>query len=285
MYIILLVAKKHNAYKYSKLFLDEGLKIKDILTKSLVALKNNKELVIFSSLIDAVFFIALGFLTSPFFLRIVTELNFIGTTIQQTAPELTRTFTDNSGLFNLLFTDPVLSSHTKTLLIMYLTVAVIIYVLYIGAQGLNWNIARTIAGKKEELGHYIKSFALVNVTWLIVFGIIHFLDVIASLQATATAGTVVTNPVNALGIFAKIILVLAAYFALVSYNEKSVKISIGISKWKQYVPTFLIVGVVFFTINELLKVTPKLGDATNILIGIIILLPALAWARIYYSLQ
>lgn len=254
------------------------------LKKSLEVVKKNQGLLVFSALLDVLFFIFYGFLTAPFFETIVRQINFLGTTLQSQAAEYTRTFANNPSIINLLFTDPVLKPSTYELLTAYLIVGLIIYALYVSMQSVNWTIARTMVGKKEEVGKYMKKFAKVNITWFLLFVVYHFIDVIASLKATVQAGEVITQPTNALGIFAIIFLILIGYFALISYNVLDVKKSFKEGrKLKKHLPVFLIIAAVFLILNYILTLTPKLGAASNFLIGIILVLPAITWARVYLT--
>jgi len=256
--------------------------IKD-LKKSGVALNKNKPLLLFGSLVDMVFFIIYGFLTSPFFFTIVTNVNTIGTIIQQRAIDFTRSAANNPSIINLLFTDPTLKGLTQELLLAYLLLGLLTYVLYVAFQGFNWNLARVINGHKKELGKYFKGFWKVNIVWFLLFVVYHFMDLIASLRQTVASGSVVLSPTNTLGIIAKVFLVIVVYFALISYNTLSVKSAFrdGFKKAKVYLPKYIVIALVFILINYIIIIIPDL--ITSFIVGIVLFLPSLTWARTYLT--
>ncbi|MFO8015826.1 MAG: hypothetical protein R6U32_01845 [Candidatus Woesearchaeota archaeon] len=171
-----------------------------------------------------------------------------------------------------------------------------LYLLYSVMQGISWWYCRRISGvsnKKRSDGfegraglkRYILSFSRVNLFWFLVFIIYNMLAWARDFLSPAEDPGV--------GLLPAVLLIALAYFASISYlllpwvrGWKNIKASFscGVRKAGELVPAYFLVAAVLIIIDFILYYSLRADGRLALALGIILLLPALSWARIYIHL-
>lgn len=243
----------------------------------------NPYILVFSAIIDTAFLFLYGFLTQPVRDQILNNAVFLADVTGSTLQAAGRTL-ETPSLMEVLFA-PAAKPHLIGVILWMLVLLVVAYAIYVIIQGLAWRVASNSAGKKISW----TQFALLNIPWFIIGGILYFFLTVIDLRAVIVEA-MTNTPVSAvtrsifLGLFS-----LTIYFALISYGElqqhnwkKAFTNSFkrGIGKITTILPATLVIIVLFLIINYILILLFNLNQAIGFIVGLVILLPTLFWSRI-----
>lgn len=160
-----------------------------------------------------------------------------------------------------------------------------VFVLFCVFQGLNWWLATSVIGKKQQWQEFMLRFARVNLLWFGLYVVWYCIDTVFDLRsivvekATGQAAGAVAPMVLAL------VLIVIAYFALLSYPLLSIRkaFSIGIRHAAVLVPGVLLAGAQFLAGNFALRWLATVNATAHFILGAVLLLVLLAWTRIFIT--
>ena len=161
---------------------------------------------------------------------------------------------------------------------------ILLYLIYCVFQSLNWRIVRNLTGSKFTVIEFMKSFFKINILWFALLYLGFFFERVIGML------TVLSRKEQDTGIIALIIAVLIAYFAFISYaligKKGAIKrsFSSGFKKFLIFVPVYVIVALVFLIINYILIFALQLNYILMVVLGFLLFLPALSWARVFICL-
>ncbi len=228
--------------------------------------------------VDVLFFFALGFFTAPVSLKMKHILLQITTIFATALKDADRNQTILDALFSIN-TMPF----WKTLSLYALLFVFIIYLVYIIFQSIAWNLSLRIINKKIPYWKYLKSFAILNIFWFVILILYNLADLLGDLRNTLNT----LSDVNFISIFANFFLLIFIYFAVISYTNLSLKKAFRLG-WKKYRPLltyYVLVIIYFFVLNLILSELFRINYIFAVIIGLILFLPAITWARVFMALQ
>lgn len=164
--------------------------------------------------------------------------------------------------------------------------AVLTYVIYCIFQGINWFIAHKMFKIKIKPAEYMKMFFSVNLVWYAVVMIISYFYVKAVIYTQ-----VLRSPSN-LGTVSIISLILVAvicYFAFISYvlikkhgfiDSIKKSFSLGIKEFLTIASMYILLILGFVLIDFILKLIFMISTILMIIVGMILIFPAIAYARL-----
>lgn len=250
--------------------------------QSWLMLARNKGVALASGLVDVVFFLAFGFLTAPVYDKLTEHVIIIGTLVsEQLRAAAGRA---RPAVFDVLFQEPV-STYTWQFAGLLVLLAAIVFVLVVVLQGLNWWLAASLANEKQSWRTYLTGFAKVNALWFILFVLWYALDAVVDLRRLVIERTT-GQPAAGASIALWVVLAAIAYFALASYPSVSIRkaFAAGTRKAVVLVPAMLAVAAHFLAGNLVLQGIALLSRTAMLVIGVVLLLGLLSWARLYICL-
>ena len=259
-----------------------------IVKDSINKIKENPKKIVLAGVIDALFFFVYGFVTAPLLRKLVEYVVLIGTGISENANAMLRGETPTIG--SIVANDPHLMQYAQNLLIIYVIVAIVIYIVYNFFHSITWKISSDITGRKIGIYDYMKEFALVNIFWFVAFIIYHILSLHADLQESAFRAMNAV-PGNGFRIVITVLLFAIIYFAGISYaligTVKKGKIKksfeIGLGKVKSVLPAYVLILAVYFVIKYVLEAIGKYDTRVMFVVGLLTFIPAMTWARVYIT--
>lgn len=270
------------------------LDAQDILRKlPLKAAKKVRESpkkLILASICDILFFVVYGFITAPLFTKIVDYIIIIGTMVSESAQGMARGASPTIG--SAIVNNPQVRAYFNKLILIYIILAVAIYIVYTFFHGVCWKLSSDIAGRKVRMHKFLKEFAAINIFWILIFIIYHFLSLFADLRQAALQ-TMEIESANIFGIVIVVLLFVLLYFAFTSYtlvDGKGAKgkikksFSIGTRKISQLLPAYVVVAVAYIVLQRLLLVIAGIDYNLMIIAGILTIIPGMTLARVYITL-
>ena len=257
------------------------------LAAALKLVAANPLIIIFSALLDALFLFMYGFATQPvrdrLFLNAAQLAEVAGQTLQAQQFQ-------SQSLLSILF----MSGKTYTLAILFwlFVLLLVIYVIYTLLQGTSWHVAAQTAGCSRQWKEYVSHFALLNIPWFLILGLLFFALTIVDLRA-AIAGPVEGSLAALIPNIALIgLMAVVAYLAVLSYAdlqqhswEKSFKNSFrrGTNRFFQLFPAILVLIVAIVIVNFALTQLSRISPAAALVVGIALVLPFLFFVRVYIN--
>jgi hypothetical protein len=256
---------------------------------SLERIKKNPKKLVLAGVIDVLFFIMYGFLTAPLFRKLIEYVIIIGTEISQNAASIARG--ENPTLGSMIAGSPEMTQYFRNMMLVYLLLAIVIYIIYVFFHGTAWKISSDIAGRKIRFYEYLKEFAVVNIFWIILLVVYHLLSLYSDLS-DAAARSMQAEPGNVFWIIIAVLYVTTFYFAAISYaligKVKKGKVkkafAIGTKNAKQVLPAYLLVLLVFFVLRFVLNEIAEFDFWIMLIIGLFTMIPAFTWARVYFTM-
>ncbi len=218
--------------------------------------------IVFPVLFDLLFLLAYGAITGYFAGRVVINLYGLGASLLEaegSAPP-----------------DGFVWGIMTSLLCM----AAAVYISYVLLQGLSWRFSRAISGSRKPALSYIKKFSAATLPWF-------FLFIIYSAVMFALRFYDKESITSAL--LSYTFLILLAYFAFLSYallyskRGKPVReaVSLGCRRFTYLFPRFILALAVLYIIAWAVSYSSLAGRGLMLALGVLILLPLAAWARVY----
>lgn len=253
-------------------------------------IKNQPKPLILASLCDILFFVAYGFITAPLLRKLVDYVIIIGSMVSEQAASIMRG--TNPSIVSIIMDDPQIRQFFNKLILIYLILAVAIYIVYTFFHATAWKLSSDIAGRKNSMYNFMKEFALLNLFWVVLFIVYHFLSLFADLRQSAMQSLKI-GASNSFSIAVTILLFVIVYFAFISYTligKHSTKQKIkkgfylGIKKIKYILPAYVVIAAVYFVIKYLLEAAARVNFNLMIFVGLFTVIPAITWARVYLML-
>jgi len=254
--------------------LSKELVVKE-LGNAFILLKKNPFWLVIASVIDAVFFLAYGFFTTPVSDKIIEHSVLL---TNQLSDLLRQTGGVPTGLLAKLF-GPELWPYTAKLLSIILILFVVIYILYVIFHGSSWWMATHIAGEKEKYGKYMAGFAKINLFWIACLIIYRFLDVIISLRYLLIQKIAPGAP-NIAGKVLFAVLLLAVIAAFFSYPFLKIK-TLFKTPMRTSIPLIILSTSIYLCAQFILNMIGKANVNAALLAGLIILFPTMNLIRVY----
>ena len=160
------------------------------------------------------------------------------------------------------------------------------YTLYCIFQGTNWFIAHKILKEKTNFKDYIKRFFGVNILWGISFVIIAYFYVKAVIYTQVLR---IPSNLGIVSIFSAILLIILCYFAFISYilikkqgfiDAIKKSFSLGTKEFQTIASMYVLLILGFALIDGLLRLLFMINTTLMIIVGIILIFPAIAYARL-----
>lgn len=230
--------------------------------------KNHPGLLVLAAFIDALFFLAYGFLTGPISDKIIEQSVMITNELsKQWAAGL------KTGLLKLLILDPA-KQYTGKLLIYLGILFVVGYLIYCIFQAITWNLALRSSGHKTRYLTYLRGFMRVNLIWFAAYIFYRLLDIVVDLRFVFVQ-KFEPSAINILGGIADTLFFVLLLFAIASYAKLNGKTLLYARKSDTLgfvlISLIIILNAQFFT-NQLSKLflLPALGE-TAAMINLFIL--------------
>jgi len=224
--------------------------------------------------LDVLFFLALGFFTAPVSAK-------MGAILLEITAAFSSVLAQSDSFFAALFHSSVMPLW-RSLLLFYILFLLIAFIAYVIFQSVAWWMCFRIAKKKINYWSYLGSFFVLNLFWFLVLFIFLVLDLAGDISRV-----LYSSDFSIAGFIAGMLLVISAYFAVVSYVIKGLKSSF-VNGWrhrKRILPCFFVVFLYFFVLNLILSRLFLLNYYLAVVIGFVLFLPALVWARVYLILN
>ncbi|MBI2129875.1 hypothetical protein HYU07_06600 [Candidatus Woesearchaeota archaeon] len=258
--------------------------IKSQFLKSVYILKNNPKYIIFSAIFDLLFFAIYGVVSLAIFNIITDKANILLQIASSSKDSINQLIAEGKNLFQAMMLQQGFSQGLKSILLLFFALMIFIYLVYCVFQGMNWRIARKLTGGKFEVIGFMKSFFKINILWFAIFYLGLLFERIIGIVL------ILSGKKQDTGVIALIIAVLVAYFAFISYALIGKKGAIkrafasGFKKFLIFVPVYIVIAIVFLIINYILILAQQLNYALMVVLGFLLFLPALSWARVFICL-
>lgn len=252
------------------------------LGNAFILLKKNPFWLVIASVIDALFFLAYGFFTTPVSDKILEHSVLLANQLSELLKQQPGRVP--TGLLSKLFSGEMWP-YTAKLLILIFVLFAIIYIIYAIFHGSSWWMATHIAGEKKAYKPYFMGFAKINLLWIGCYLLYKFLDLIISLRQLLIEKILPGTP-NIAGNILTGLFAIVVITAILSYPLLKMK-TLFITPVKTTLP-MLIIGASLFLIawqtipiTIIGKLTGKL--ALGQLVGLIILFPTMNLIRVYFT--
>lgn len=256
---------------------------------SLRLVKKGWPLIIFTVLLDLLFLFFYGAIKSFFFSRIYEYLLTGGALVIEKSAEISESAMPS---FAQVFSQPEVKTYLSSALWLGVALILSIYVVFVLLQGASWRISHIIAGKRASFNQYARQFFFLNIFWFFIFIVYEVVSLIMDYGALLAQRFYNVEPSK--GIFSMIFILVLLHFTFISYcligRFNVLKIikksfSVGIKKLYQLIPAYLVILIVYLLLDRLVLPTVNLiHPYVFIIVGIILVLPAYTWARVYLNL-
>jgi len=259
----------------------------DKAIQALKKLKAYPKILLVSALCDVLFFFIFGFITAPLYMKITEYIVIIGTTISESASLLMRG--QEATISSIISNNPETSMYFNRLILIYVILAISIYIIYTFFHSVSWRISFSIAGKKTSIYKFMKEFSLLTLFWFAIYIIYYFIDFFSELRMAALQSMNIESQ-NLFGSFATVIVILIFYFSMISYTligkgntrEKIKKsLIIGVKKAKYLIPCYAVIAVVYLILETILDKLATVNVYLMVIVGLLTMIPAITWARVY----
>ena len=240
---------------------------------------------LFSVLLDASFLFAYGFLTAPVRDKIVEHAIIIGNILSEASKQFLQTRQASPGIIELLLTNAAIRPFLVKLVVLLLLLLLVVYVIYCFFQGTNWKLAQDLVGKKMPYHQYMILFARVNIFWFLFFGVHAVLSTLVSLRGVVVERVLQVAPSAAPQVMLNIVFGILLFLAFLSYGllgvKKPIRSALQLSIQKKSITMLVVLVAAFAIINYLLVWAAGFTTALQLLLGVVVLLPAVFVTRLY----
>lgn len=232
-----------------------------------------------SAVLDVLFLVLYGFMTSQLFDKLTEHVIVIGTLLT----EQMRAVADRTrpAVIDALFQPPV-SKYTWQFVALLVILAIVIFVLFCVFQGLAWFVAARLTGLRMHWRKYLLVFARISLLWAGLYFFWQVADTVLNLRRIAVE-KITGQVISGSGVVMPVLLAILVYFAIVSYALLGIKNAfvVGTKKIMVLLPAVVIVCLQFFICNYLLTRLAEISPKLSFIITVIVLLVLLAWTRAY----
>ncbi|MBW2973780.1 hypothetical protein KY346_05270 [Candidatus Woesearchaeota archaeon] len=242
----------------------------------------HKQWFLISSVMDLLLLLAYGFATAPIYAKLMLHIQTIGALGTDAVAAATR---EGKSMLSVLVSESIKPYFYNTLILL-LILGITVYLLYCLFQAFNWKIALQLTGKKIKYMDYLKKFLRVNIIWFLLFVLYYVLGFVIEIRKILITTITQAEPSGALNIILTFLLILIAYFAVISYVKLSVRKSlyIGKSRIRQLLPSVLIFAIYLLALQMLITYLFTINFSLAVILGLLLFIPALTIARIYITL-
>lgn len=249
---------------------------------------NNRIYLILPGIFDILLFFVYGFITRPVWAKVLEQVQAIAFVAQNMPREISQNI-PTEGIVGAFAGDATVY-YLRSFLILLLILAIATYFIYCFFQAIAWYFAKRQDRKVIVFYKYLWQFFRVNILWFILFLIYYSINIIYGYIAQRAIRLNQTTNVSLVFWGLMIFLALIAYFAFISYGllgsykvrdvlKRSFKL--GVMRIHIILPMFLIIAGIFITINYALIFAALIGQWLTIILGFILIMPALAFTRLY----
>ena len=261
------------------------------LKKSWEIIKANPFYVLFPVLTDILFVMWYGFVRANIGGKIVEYVQAFSAVVMQNAGGVMRNYFLH-GFSGALQTDPQIRFYMNKILLLYVLLALSIYLVYCFFQGISWKLSFNLTGKKIGFYDFMKKFFLLNIVWGLIFVVYAFTSFIADFgrMVSERQGVEIAGSIGPISI---IILVVLVYFSTISYSligedniRKTLKKTfyLGLRKIMTTAQAYTAIIIVIIIINYLLKFAFQVSYGAMMLFGLLVFMPSITWARVLINL-
>jgi hypothetical protein len=264
------------------------MEIKKILVvkefiNSLKIIKKKKIYLIYPSLSDIFFLVFYGFILAG----ITGYVYAIGSFVSQNSGAVLRSYAKSQNLIQFIINQPQIRHYVNRILLLIF----VVYLIYCFFQGISWKLSSDMRGKRIKFLAYMKQFYTLNISWFLIFMVYNVFSFLTELGRTVMQRI---NPSGAVSssIIPTAILIGIFYFTLISYTligkygilkVLAKTFVIGVKKVRYILPMYLIIFLVFSILNLIMFLTFKIHENLMIVTGILLVIPAVTWARVFIS--
>jgi len=259
----------------------------DSLVKSWFAVKKNWKILPIIAVLDLLFFLLLGMLSSMFRNAAGPYLAAIVSQSGKLTAEVSLALSQHKSGLLVLFSDSIFTTNIKSFIFAAALASIALYVIWAMIQGSAWSFANKIANKNNK--DYLSSFSKTSLFWLIsillYFVLLTFFSLITQIRLTPLI------PSALIRFFGAAVLLILLYFALIPMKLKQnlkKTFSSGIKNIFTFVVAYALIFLVlllnfqitYFLFKSFISGT-SFVSYFFIILRMLIALPFLAWARVY----
>ena len=251
--------------------LSKILVVKELIN-SLHLLKKHAFWLVIAAFVDAVFFVAWGFFTTPIKDKILEHAVLIANELSVLMSQ------KQAGVLGHLIS-PELRPLTGKLVFLIFLLFAVIYVIYSAFQGTTWWMATQISEKKWKYRDYLLGFAKVNLIWIGASAIYKFLDVIIGLRHLLIEKFAPGTP-NIAGKVLFVAIALLSAAAFLSYPTLKAK-TIFKTPLKISAGLILLSASIYLATQFILNSISKASLDLALVAGLILLFPVIILIKVY----
>lgn len=240
-----------------------------------------------SALNDTLFLLFYGMVSTVFVYKITEYAQaFIFKIGENSANQLR--FYAGSSLMSIIRDNPEARTYLNSLVVLFMLLMVVIYISYVFFQTISWKYVNRINKKNISFIKLLRKFSLLNLKWLPIIFIVQLLSLLFFIGQTS-AQRINENIQPSSSMIFIIIGVIIIYFMFISYsimlNSKrsfSDSFRIGLKKGR-IVLTYLVIGLVFYLLNQFSNILANLSDIVLLVFTLIITIPSMTLFKVYFS--
>lgn len=272
-----------------KKFISKIVKFPQIknLKESFFLLKEAPFYIVVPALIDLMFLLIVGFIGSFLTQKALPHLEQIAV-IQQEGLSLSETVASGDAAAFVANKMELAGVLTKVIAI-FAEVLLVAFVLWMLFQGFNWMLAAKCVNKKKiNLKNHWINFSIISILWLILSGTSVLLFVNLSANILLSQNSIISLPVAkfltivAVGLFSYLSFIgyaISYKYKLRGFFKNIYRI--GFKEIKKTILTFVIIIIMFLIIDQIVTLFSKFGIAGTLISGMFLVLPLIAYARVY----
>ncbi len=190
-------------------------------------------------------------------------------------------------LVNLPNPEKPQSNAAMTLIIAFVVLYILLYAILSFLQPVAWKIAHKLAyNAKDKYRKFMKHFLRINIYLIVLLALINLYQDVFYTINTIT-GIIVINKTFLYVSYISLLVVLL-YIAVISYSKLlPIKASIifAAKNLLKLVPSLLLIALTFIVINYIMIFAAMLHPKLTIILGILLFVPAISFARVYLLLD
>ncbi|MBI1969638.1 hypothetical protein HYS48_02995 [Candidatus Woesearchaeota archaeon] len=244
-------------------------------------------------LTDILFFLAYGFFSAPLYLKIYEYSEVLFGELAVSSPGLLTSYAAGESFGVLLRQNPALQAIFWKLIALYVLTFLVLYAVYCLFQGFAWRMAFAVL-EEIPLQQFLKQFFFANILWMLFYILYHFLSLLVLYQSTVAERYASEQPIFLQGSLL-VYAFLLSYFAFLSYcfigREKGRILwkhafALGWKQGRKLFPYVLVLVLAFLLLNFFFLGLTRAGlqEKVRIAIGILVVIPALTWGRVYWKM-
>ncbi len=257
------------------------------LSKAAGILAKEPKKIFYIVLFDILFLFSYGFFVQTFLNKNLEYIISMASYFSQESAGITREYLQK-GLFSFINETPGFAKLFYPFLGVSILAVLSFYILYVLFQGLSWRASKS---EQISISEYLKTFARVNVPWLILLLIIQSISLLTIYLNMVSERLGMPFPFDAYNAVIILSSLVLAYFALISYgligNQKKVlsrTFYIGFVRIFSIIPKYLLIILMFIVLFKALEYLQLFNHYLMVGIGFVAVMPAIALAKVYTNI-